>query len=328
MNDHLVSIIVPVYKVEDYLDVCIESIINQTYKNLEIILVDDGSPDNCPQMCDDWAKRDSRIRVIHKQNRGASAARNAGLDIARGEYIGFVDSDDYIEPNMYEILIDALSGSDKKMACCESYTVNRDRCVANSDHHEKIIYDIEQALEAIFCGQVGTSFWRRLFHKSVLEHIRFPEGEMNEEYPLLVPTTKLANGFVCVTDVLYYYRVREGSVTNIGVLTEDKSGIVYKNLLLIQQQLKESNICAGKSFNWFCARESYFCAVGMEKHFEKLNPAVRKDYNKYRKVMRENMGVFIGSKYVQFKDKIIYLLILTNLFRPILKLKNGISRRC
>ena len=92
----LISVIVPIYNVEKYLDKCVDSIINQTYKNLEIILVDDGSPDNCPQMCDDYAKKDSRIRVVHKENGGLSDARNAGMKVATGEYVSFIDSDDYI----------------------------------------------------------------------------------------------------------------------------------------------------------------------------------------------------------------------------------------
>ena len=96
-----ISVIVPVYKVEPYLDKCISSIVNQTYKNLEIILVDDGSPDNCPAMCDAWAEKDSRIRVLHQRNQGGGAARNAGLDLASGSLIAFVDSDDYIVPDMY-----------------------------------------------------------------------------------------------------------------------------------------------------------------------------------------------------------------------------------
>ena len=103
----LISIIVPVYKVEKYLDKCVESIVEQTYKNLEIILVDDGSPDNCPAMCDEWAQKDSRIKVIHKENGGLSSARNAGLDACTGEYIYFLDSDDYIADNC--IVIDVFS---------------------------------------------------------------------------------------------------------------------------------------------------------------------------------------------------------------------------
>ena len=114
----LISVIVPVYKVEQYLDECIQSIVNQTYTNLEIILVDDGSPDNCPQICDEWAKKDSRIRVLHNKNNGVSAARNAGLTIAKGQYIGFVDSDDYIAADMYESLMVGIKQGNKKISCC------------------------------------------------------------------------------------------------------------------------------------------------------------------------------------------------------------------
>ena len=103
--DKLLSIIVPVYKAEKHLDRCVESILSQTYGNIELVLVDDGSPDACPAMCDSWAKRDWRVRVIHKKNNGASSARNAGLDMASGEYIGFVDADDFVEPDMYETLM-------------------------------------------------------------------------------------------------------------------------------------------------------------------------------------------------------------------------------
>ena len=98
--EELISVIIPVYKVEEYLDECVLSVIRQTYANLEIILVDDGSPDNCPRMCDEWATKDSRIKVIHKENGGLSDARNAGLDAAEGQYIAFIDSDDYIKPDM------------------------------------------------------------------------------------------------------------------------------------------------------------------------------------------------------------------------------------
>ena len=104
----LVSVIVPIYKVEDYLDECVKSILGQTYKKIEIILVDDGSPDHCPQKCDEWAKKDLRIRVVHKQNGGLSSARNAGLDVAKGEYIAFVDSDDFITPDYVEVMYNRI----------------------------------------------------------------------------------------------------------------------------------------------------------------------------------------------------------------------------
>ena len=112
------------YKVEKYLDQCIESIVNQTYSNLEIILVDDDSPDKCPAMCDSWAKKDSRIKVIHKANGGLSSARNAGIDIASGDFLSFADSDDYIAPEMYEILYSLLKDYDADMSICRLMKVN------------------------------------------------------------------------------------------------------------------------------------------------------------------------------------------------------------
>ena len=118
MNNPLISVIVPVYKAEAYLEKSVKSIINQTYKNLEIILVDDGSPDRCGEMCDEFAKKDSRIRVIHKANGGQSSARNAALDIMAGDYVGFVDSDDWIEPNMYEHLYNLILKNNAQISVC------------------------------------------------------------------------------------------------------------------------------------------------------------------------------------------------------------------
>ena len=116
--DSLISVIVPIYNVEKYLERCVESIINQTYKNLEIILVDDGSPDNCPQMCDDYAKKDSRIKVVHKKNGGLSDARNAGMKVATGEYVSFIDSDDYISLDFYETLLETIVDNDSDIVEC------------------------------------------------------------------------------------------------------------------------------------------------------------------------------------------------------------------
>lgn len=120
MNTPTISIIVPVYKVEKYLHRCLDSIENQTFKDWECILVDDGSPDNCPEICDEYAERDSRFKVIHQENAGVSAARNKGLDVAKGEWVGFVDSDDWIEPNMYEFLYKNAIEKNVDVACCSA----------------------------------------------------------------------------------------------------------------------------------------------------------------------------------------------------------------
>ena len=127
MREPLISIIIPVYGVEEYLNQCLESVVNQTYANLEIILVDDGSKDNCPAMCDGWANKDSRIKVVHKENGGLSSARNAGLDIFTGEYVAFVDSDDYIAQDMYELLYSRAKEGNYDIVDCGYYSEANDK---------------------------------------------------------------------------------------------------------------------------------------------------------------------------------------------------------
>ena len=144
MEKPLISIIIPVYKVEKYLEKCIKSVLDQTYKNLQIILVDDGSPDNCGNICDNYAKIDNRIEVIHKANGGLSEARNVGLKVARGEYIGFVDSDDYVSNEMFENLYNTLISNDVDVSICNFYTViNNKNIIKNADNGVEIYNKLE-----------------------------------------------------------------------------------------------------------------------------------------------------------------------------------------
>ena len=122
----LISVIVPIYHVEQYLTRCVESLVNQTYSNFEIILVDDGSPDNCPKMCDDWAKKNSRIKVIHKENGGLSDARNAGMQIANGDVISFIDSDDWIDPKFFEVMLNVMQDDESDIVSCGVKWVDED----------------------------------------------------------------------------------------------------------------------------------------------------------------------------------------------------------
>ena len=209
-----ISVIVPVYKVEKTLDKCVESIIGQTYKNLEIILVDDGSPDNCPAMCDGWAEKDSRIRVIHKENGGVSSARNAALDIATGDCIGFVDSDDWIEPEMYSSLIQKISESGKNIALCSYYAVeisgerNECRCVA-----DKEVLDKDDYFRFIVLGGDGGYIWNRLYDADILKEVRFDEDIWYSEDLLFnFKTAQKSNGAAILDKIEYNYvqkRIKE-----------------------------------------------------------------------------------------------------------------------
>ena len=176
-NQPKISVIVPVYKVEKFLDRCVESIVGQTYKNLEIILVDDGSPDSCPAMCDKWAEKDARIKVIHKENGGVSSARNAALDAATGDFIGFVDSDDWIEPDMYKLLLQRTTETGKDIAVCSYYSVGysgeRQECGCIAD---KAVVCKDDYFRFIVLGGDGGYIWNRLYRADIIKEVRFDEN--------------------------------------------------------------------------------------------------------------------------------------------------------
>lgn len=211
MEQPLISIIVPVYKVEPYLDKCISSIVNQTYKNLEIILVDDGSPDNCPTICDAWAKKDRRIRVIHQKNQGGGAARNAGLDLASGSLIAFVDSDDYIAPDMYAHLYELLEqGAD--IAECDYVEVVGDDAVFACGY-ETLSYTAQRAMAGHIRDRVFRQLiWNKLYRHQVVDGIRFPINKKIDDEFFTYQVLGNANTLIHSTKVCYAYRQQPESV--------------------------------------------------------------------------------------------------------------------
>lgn len=214
--EDLISVIVPVYKVEKFLRKCIESIVNQTYKNLEIILVDDGSPDGCPEICDEYARRDPRIKVVHKTNGGLSDARNAGLAEAEGEFIGFVDSDDFIEAEMYRKLLCALKENDADMAVCNEICVDE-----NSARMELVLYSRpygilskEDALKEVAQGIFPSVAWNKLYRRKIFGKVKFIRGKCHEDEFFLHEIVFQCEKIVTISDRLYFYTVgRKGSIT-------------------------------------------------------------------------------------------------------------------
>ncbi len=199
-----VSIIVPVYCVEQYLDACVESIVNQTYKDIEIILVDDGSPDNCPQICDEWAERDHRIIVIHKENGGQGTARNAALDIMTGEYVLFVDSDDRIVPMMVEKMLNSTDSGKIDLILC-GLTVNTDlRTVNTAWYSESKLYTPEEIIfEYLTSKKILTGPVCKLISKSLIADIRFPQFRANEDAYIMHKILGNCNCAYVLSDYLY-----------------------------------------------------------------------------------------------------------------------------
>jgi glycosyltransferase involved in cell wall biosynthesis len=216
----LISVIVPVYNVEKYLKRCIDSIIKQTYKNLEIILVDDGSTDSSGDICDQYGISDLRIKIIHKQNGGLSSARNAGIDKSTGELIAFIDSDDYIHPEMLEFLQNEISQKDVDIAICGRYIVYENgKSIIKEKKCDGIIMESEDAIRKM-CSYdyFDMSSCDRLFIKALFQSVRYPEKKLCEDWHVMHILFDLAKRISYNSIPLYYYYQRENSISrNVGI---------------------------------------------------------------------------------------------------------------
>ena len=209
-----ISVIIPVYGVELYLDKCIESVVNQTYRNLEIILVDDGSPDRCPTICDEWAELDNRIKVIHKKNGGLSDARNAGIRIASGELIGFVDSDDWISEGMYQLLYENMIENNSDISACGVEMVWEDKNLRKRlTPKGQYVLDCREAIEAIIKESIlKQPVWYKLYKSELIRNIFFPEGKCHEDVFWSYQAIGKANKISVFDTPCYYYYQRKNSI--------------------------------------------------------------------------------------------------------------------
>ncbi len=213
----LVSVIVPIYKVENYINRCVESIRNQTYRNIEIILVDDGSPDNCPTICDEYAGKDERIKAIHKENGGLSSARNAGIDVSRGDYIVFVDGDDYIHPMMIETMLKEALKSEADLCICGTSWVNEDETAFDDAPSSPIKNEVLEGNPKLqLLTRDGYLYYitacNKLYKKYLFESIRFPEGKLHEDEFTAHLFLDASNRVVCIEDKLYFYVQHKNSI--------------------------------------------------------------------------------------------------------------------
>ena len=214
-KEPLISIVVPVYKVEEYIDRCIQSITNQTYENIEIILVDDGSPDNCGKICDSYAKKDKRIKVIHKENGGLSDARNAGIEKANGKYISFIDSDDYIEKDYIKILYKAIDQEDIDIAI-GSHTVLYDTgaIIKKATGEEKILEPKEVLERILYDDNIDYSAWAKLYKMELFNEIRYPKGRVFEDAATTYRVIDISRKIAITSKPIYNYIIRSDSISN------------------------------------------------------------------------------------------------------------------
>ena len=221
-----ISIIVPVYNVEKYLPECIESILAQTFRDFELILVDDGSPDNCPALCDAAAEKDGRIRVIHQKNGGLSAARNAGLDIARGEWIGFADSDDTIEPEMYGTLLRLAQEHHANLAVCGILPVDEQNkpLAPPLQTPQTAVLNREQAIARIAFAPFHIAP-NKLYRREIFAQLRYPVGKLNEDSFVAPAVLEQVTTAVYTEQQFYRYRQRTGSIMNSRQTLRNYDGV-------------------------------------------------------------------------------------------------------
>ena len=261
----LVSVIVPVYRVEAYLDTCVESLVNQTLEDIEIILVDDGSPDNCPAMCDAWAKKDSRIKVLHKENGGLASARNAALEISSGEYIGFADSDDYADVQMFEKLYESAKQYDADISICAHYTFNESSMIEHKLPFDKKCYTKDEIAAHFVFPLIGSNpdadipniegfVWRQLFKKETMKSILFQSERIYfaEDVVFDFEVYPICQTISVVNEPLYYYRYNEESLSNrfrsnlwekLSALLEVKVAVLNKYSALQSEAIRLYNEC-------------------------------------------------------------------------------------
>lgn len=213
--DKKISVVIPIYKVEEYLNRCVESVVNQTYQNMEIILVDDGSPDNCPKLCDEWAKKDERIKVIHKENGGLSDARNAGMDEMSGEYVFFVDSDDWIHKDTLKILMMFLNNHDVDIVECKALPTSTEVADVQMDV-EKIVLsvlDTKGAMAALLRDKpLRQTVWNKLYKRNIVDGIKFEVGKYHEDEFWTYQVFDRAEKILFADVELYYYYQRQDSI--------------------------------------------------------------------------------------------------------------------
>lgn len=317
LNNPLVSVIVPVYRVEKYLDRCLNSIVDQTYKDIEIILVDDGSPDSCPKMCDEWAKKDNRIKVIHKQNEGLTSARKAGLFIADGEYVLFIDSDDYIELNMVELLVTKAIETDLDMVLC-SYYKDSDILIPVSMSYDKDLTTKEEIRDFFILpiirpmnDNISTNGFMctKLYKKSMIKDKYFAsEREYYTEDVVFNSLMALdINGIAIVNKPLYHYCENEDSLTK--KYREDKFEMWNKRTDFFENYFKQNG--------WLELAQSRIIVMNLVALLVGADNEVlkndKKDFKlqckRMKKVIKEK-GYFTirNMKYLNNSQKIIFIM--------------------
>lgn len=303
-NNELISIIIPVYNSRKYLSRCIESVLNQTYQNIEVILIDDGSTDGSFDICEQFAEKDSRVIVVHKENGGQASARNLGLKIATGEYIGFVDNDDVIESNMYEVLHDLCIEKDLEVCCIVADWIYPKYAINHFEKFGSRFYTSEELLINMLgkVDLISSSVWDKLFNKSLFDNIKFPDGCEYEDYWIMVNILKKVPGVYIEVLPLYHWYQYDSS--------QSKKGFHARSKTYIEVAKKIKAELSGDDYSKTVQNAAdNFVAISYIKFFGKI--FISSSYFKekeivhyYKRELRKELPNFICNGSIKFVTKI------------------------
>ena len=316
-RDTKISVIVPVYNVEPYLAKCVDSILEQSYTNLEVILVNDGSKDSSGSICDDFARKDHRVRVIHKENGGLSSARNVGIEAATGEYISFIDSDDWIEPAAYEHLLELMEKYQVKLVCGGNYDVDGrtgKKTLGVCPKREEVVTAEEFVGRMFLWDGCDSSVCDKIFHRSLLETFRFPEGQVCEDVAITYKIVLGAERAVFSEVPFYNYYHRVGSISRTVEIT-DNSFHFSRHTQEIYSYIREHHPSIEPQARYLRVKSLSHILLLLEQAEADVRVRFAEEYRTVRKELQKHTGFILKSAYFGKKEKITDVLLHLKLYR-------------
>lgn len=307
----VLSIITPVYKAEAYLNDCLDSILCQNFTDFELILVDDGSPDKSGEICDTYAAKDHRIRVIHKANGGASSARNTGVDAVCGRYVGWVDSDDRVAPEMFQTLISLIEEYDADIAECQYYEVKGDVSLKSGQDEPVVFGSGNFMMKEFFEAHMKPSLWAKVYKSEIWEGISFPLGRNHQDFYVNIRFALKPLKYVRISDAMYYYIIRSNSITTTRTSRELRETIYKYEYTMKLARDADSGGPAKKYLTDDAINRL------MSRYFDVSAKSNLKNQNLYNYIIRKKLGLsfvkYIFLKELPFKTRISYALLLSNM---------------
>lgn len=312
----LISVIVPVYNVEAWLPRCVDSILSQTYEKLEILLVDDGSTDDSGLICEEYAKKDTRIRVIHKENGGLSSARNAGLDAASGEYIGFVDSDDWIEPEMYAEMLALMEQNHAQLVCAGRYDVDGgtgEKTVGLCPKRQEQVSGEELAGRIFLWDHCDSSACDKLYRRELFDGIRYPEGKTCEDIPVTYRLALKAQRAVLCNKPFYNYYHRSGSISKGAGITE-KTFHYSQHTAVILEDIRRNHPNIAAQAEFLRVHSLYHILLRLDHASPEIRRTYRQQYREARQELQKHWKFILTCPWLTKQQRVTDILLIANLY--------------